>query len=63
MTSLPSTAKPMVVNTAQVRMSVPIIPAQTMKQVKHTHYLQMELFPYSFIHSATTATDMHSQLM
>ncbi|XP_029511979.1 protein lin-54 homolog isoform X1 [Oncorhynchus nerka] len=27
------TAKPMVVNTAQVRMSVPIIPAQTMKQV------------------------------
>uniref|UniRef100_A0A673Y7Z7 Lin-54 DREAM MuvB core complex component n=1 Tax=Salmo trutta TaxID=8032 RepID=A0A673Y7Z7_SALTR len=33
MTSLPSTAKPMVVNTAQVRMSVPIIPAQTMKQV------------------------------
>ncbi|KAK6315561.1 hypothetical protein J4Q44_G00130850 [Coregonus suidteri] len=27
------TAKPMVVNTAQVRMSVPFIPAQTMKQV------------------------------
>uniref|UniRef100_A0A8C7NKA3 CRC domain-containing protein n=1 Tax=Oncorhynchus mykiss TaxID=8022 RepID=A0A8C7NKA3_ONCMY len=27
------TAKPMVVNTTQVRMSVPIVPAQTMKQV------------------------------
>lgn len=48
------TAKPMVVSTAAVRMSVPVVPAQTMKQVTWvSKFIQRELSlkcPLSYIH-------------